>query len=339
MKKLIKSEILWTRKCNLRCQYCNMWEEPGIINKDINQWKQGLRNLKKLDCEFIAIYGAEPLMDMTYLDEFIKESNDLNMFHTLITNCSVPDAKEKIKYLVKKGGLNSLTVSFDGTENELKDKSSSVKSSNGIETLKWFQKEFPTFRDTAVVFTLTKTNLFNILDWIPKLSQENIFVFFDLIHNDIGNPGTKCKNYSGIENLLFTENDKELIVEFGKKLLELKQTEKYKIHQSYSFINELVNNPEIYINHSWNCAKECVFPSWITVDNSGIVRVCDDFYIKGDKDWYFWDLNESNFEEFSKYWKDLTLKNCKGCFWNTHYDANCIKKGEEYFNDYINQGN
>lgn len=336
MKKLIKAEILWTRKCNLRCQYCNMWHEPGIISKDINKWLQGLKALRKLDCEFIAIYGAEPLMDIENLDIFIKEANNLGILHTLITNCSVPDVKDKLKFLVENGGLNSLTVSFDGTENELNDKSSSIKSGNGLEILRWFQKEFPNYRDASVVFTLTKTNIFNILNWIPKLSEENIFVFFDLIHTDIGNPGTKCKNYEGVENLLFNECDKELIIEFGKKLLEMKNTNKYNIHQSYSFINKIIQNPEIYIKHQWNCALDECFPSWITVDNSGIARICDDFYVKGEKDWYFWNLNLNNFSEFSKYWKEKTLRNCKGCFWNTHFDANRIKEGIENFNEYVN---
>lgn len=337
---LVKAEILWTRKCNLKCKYCSMYKlnkEEAIIKKDWNLWKKGFRNLRELDCKFIAIYGAEPLQDFDYLPELFSYTLNLDMYHTLITNCIDSNIEEKLKILVD-NGLNSLTVSFDGNQNELNDKSSKIKSNNGLEIIRWFGKEFKNkIRDRAVVFTLTKTNLFSILDWIPLLSKENIFVFFDLIHNDIGNPGTKCKNYNGIEDLIFYDEDKDLLKEFGIKLKEMKDSKKYTIHQSSSFINMLIEKPEIYINKKWNCAKDEIFPSWLTIDNNGITRVCDDFYVKEEKDWYFWDLSKDIFlNEFSFYWKNKVLSKCKGCFWNTHWDSNLIKRGKETFLDYIN---
>jgi len=334
---IVKAEILWTRLCNLRCQYCNMYRTDASANvkKDWELWKLGLRRLKDLDCGFTAVYGAEPLMDMNYLGDFFEETNNLGIYHTLISNCSLKDTKERITELCNQG-LKSLTVSFDGNEDELNDDSSSLKSGNGIETLRWFMKTFD-YRDAAVVFTLTKTNLESILKWIPVLSKEGIFVFFDLIHSDIGNPGTKCRNYEGIDELLFSMEDADKLRKFAAQMIEMKKEGKYTIHQSNTFLDVLHKTPERYINYEWNCAKDFGFPAWLSIDNDGLARVCDDFYIKGEKDWYFWELTPEVFNgEYTEYWKEKTIQHCKGCFWNTHWDAHRIKQGDETFEDYVN---
>lgn len=332
MQKLIKAEILWTRECNLRCSYCNMACKQGKIKKDWKLWKKGLDNLKTLggDKFFTAVYGAEPLMDMEYLPEYFAYIKKLGFYHTLITNCSVPDTEYKLKELVN-AGLNSLTVSFDG---DGLDKSSEQKTRNALGTLEYF-RSICDYRDLAVVFTLTRKNINAILDWIPVLSKMGIIVFFDLIHGDVGNPGTKCKNYIGIKDLLFQEEHKQELVDFFRKLSKMKHLKRYYIHQSYSFIRTMIVSPEAYLNRNWNCGEATHFPAWITVDYDGVVRPCDDFYVKGTKDWKLWELTENNFSEFSAYWKGLVRKYCKGCFWNTHWDALQIKAGVEKFENYV----
>jgi len=336
--ELVKTEILWTRACNLRCAYCSMYYTkksvlPEYEKKDWELWKRGLQNLKNHGNGFLAVYGAEPLMDMEYLPEFFTETNKLGMLHTLITNCSMPDTKERL-IECQKGGLDSLTVSFDGSENENNDKSSQIKSDNAIATLEWFKSTYK-MRDASVVFTLTRTNINAILEWIPVFAKMGIFVFFDLIHTDIGNPGTKCRDYKGIEDLLFREEDAPMLVEFAMKMKEMKKNPVLRpfIHQSDSFLNVLINKTNWYIKNEWNCAWSDKFPSWLTIDYDGKVRVCDDFHMDDVPQQYFWDLD---YDKLRDQWKDLTLENCNGCFWNTHFDANMIKEGKESFNNYVN---
>lgn len=340
--RLVKAEILWTRKCNLRCQYCGMYRNDMTagIQKTWPLWRQGLRRLKALGCDFTAVYGAEPLEDFKYLPEYFNETRELKIFHTLITNCTGNDTKEKLTELVR-NGLHSLTVSFDGDSGSIEDKSSRIKSGNALETLDWFRKTFAEkVRDTAVVFTLTKTNLFEILHWIDILKNKNVHVFFDLIHGDVGNPGTKCRNYSGIDQLLFRNNkeDHALLTEFATKMLEKKRQDKTaRIHQSYTFLNMLKEYPLMYTQRTWNCADDDVFPSWLTIDNDGTARVCDDFHVEQKPQWKFWDLTPEIFDgEFTRVWRERTKKKCFGCFWNTHIDAHAIKAGNETFDDYLN---
>lgn len=336
---IVKAEILWTRACNLNCPYCGIMRrgKEAYSPKQFPLWLKGLKNLKKLGCGFLAIYGAEPLMDMKFLGEFIYEATNLNILHTLITNCSLPDTRARISELIS-FGLNSLTVSFDGNPEQITSRDVVTKTTNALETIKWFQLIKPDYRDVAVVFTATRKNLSQIIEWIPILSDMGIYTFFDLIHDDIGLPGTKCRHYDGMEELLFRPKDANMLRDFGRKLWELKCLDKYLIHQSKPFIDMLMNDPGLYIHRLWNCAREKTFPAWVTIDYDGLVRVCDDFYIDRGKDWYVWELTREVFEgEFTKHWQEVTRDFCPGCFWNTHFDAHRILEGEITLDHYVNK--
>ena len=332
-QNIVKTEILWCRQCNLRCSYCAMPYKNGILKKNWELWKKGLANLKENGNQFCAVYGAEPLMDMDHLPDLFTELKKLDMYHTIITNCALKDTKERLTECQKRG-LDSITVSFDGIDNPNHDKSSSVKSSKALDILEWFGSTF-SYRDLSVVFTLTKTNITRLPFWIEHFAKKGIFVFFDLIHNDIGNPGTKCRNYDGIDSLLFTMDDKQMLIELGYKIKELKKRLNIRpyIHQSDVFLDILINKPEMYILKQWNCAFEKEFPAWLTIDYDGIVRVCDDFHLKDVPQMYFWDLD---YKKLKDQWTSLTQNQCKGCFWNTHYDATMIKRGVVNINDYLN---
>ena len=158
-----------------------------------------------------------------------------------------------------------------------------------------------------------------------------------MIHGNIGNPGTKCKNYPGIEELLFTHEHRGVLIDFFLKVKELKKYPEYKIHQSNSFLNQLIQNPEIYLNRAWNCSKDYSFPAWLTIDTDGTVRACDDFHIEDSvNDIRFWEL-DTRYDEAISNLKEKVGKFCKGCFWNTHFDAHRILEGNETFENYINQ--
>ena len=334
-KELVKAEILWTRDCMLHCNYCAMVTNESV-EKDWNRWAQGFRRLKTLGCDFAAVYGAEPLLDMKYLPEAFKLMEDLGMLNTLITSCVAPDVRGKLDLLYQ-NGLRSLTVSFDGEEGNVSH--SKKKSESGLDHLLWFKKNYE-LRDAAVVFTVTKKNVDQVLDWIPRFAEQDIHVFMDWIHDDKGNPGTKCRNFPGIEKLMFSHDDKQTLVDFGEKLLELERDTKTGpyVHQSEHYIGMLINTPEVIINRSWNCAFSKVFPSWVTIENTGDVRVCDDFHLgaKVVEQIKFWELTPMEYDKLADRWRKIVQKSCKGCAWATHIDANLIKSGLVTFGDYVN---
>lgn len=336
---LVKAEILWTRNCPLRCKYCNMvkFGSSSKIKKNLDLWKKGFDNLKLLGCNFCAIYGAEPLYDFEYLPEIINHLENIGMLNTLITAYPFSDFYDKIDILID-SGLKSLTVSFDGFDNENLDNSSSRKSSLAYERVKYFQKKCSDYRDVAFVATLTRKNIDQYPDWVAVFSKEDIWMLFDIIHDDIGNSGSKCKHYNGIEELLFKFEDRDKIRIFAEKMLLLKESSRNKIHTSNTFLNTIKNDPDILVRRDWNCAKEEIFPSWVTINNDGQVFICDDFQptISKEDKIYFWDFDSLEvYNILKEYWKNRTLRDCKGCMWNTHIDANAIKSGMEAYRSYI----
>jgi MoaA/NifB/PqqE/SkfB family radical SAM enzyme len=327
--KIVKAEMLWSRTCKLKCSYCGM--SNGKKNNVASSfWLKGVENLKRLGCSFMAFYGAEPLMEFTTLPSVIDAAESNGIYTTIITSGAAPNLYKKIDELYK-FGAKSLSVSYDIVP---LDNSSKKKMLNSLRILNYFQEQ-GNIRDVAVIATLTSLNYLFYPEMVKKMTNKNIWSFFDIIHGDRGQIGTKCRNYPGIENLFFKAKDIDKFIRVLEKVQQMKNSG-FLVHSSNYFLNLLSKNPELIIDCNWNCAKEDNFPAWVTVDVDGIVYPCDDFqppYPKG-KEIYVWELYDK-WNEFSNYWKQIVIDTCPGCLWNTHIDAHAIKRGELPFTDYV----
>jgi hypothetical protein len=292
-------------------------------------WKRGIDNLKELGCGFIAFYGAEPLEEFAKLPTVVGYAEKVGIHTTVITSGVTDNFFQKLGSLRRKGA-KSLSMSFDMVE---LDKFSRTKMMRALNGLKYF-RSFGSIRDVAAIATLNRKNYEALPDMVRDFTKEGIWTFFDLIHADRGQPGTKCKNYPGIDELLFGPDDILGLVKVFRELLELKN-QGYLCHTSSQFIGRLVQNGgELLFKYNWNCANEDNFPAWVTVDCTGIVQPCDDFFIPGVLDLNVMDLAK-NWKKFCKTWKPVVQEKCPGCAWNTHFDAHLIKRGELPFSDYV----
>lgn len=330
MKTITKAEVLWARVCPLRCQYCAMPTTTTIQRKDWTLWEDGVDNLIRLRCGFVAVYGAEPLADFEYLPEFFQLLSDKGIPNTLITSCTVEDTDEKLEVLYQHG-LRSLSVSYDGDGDKSPDRFVRLKSEKGLETLLRFKAKHPDLRDVACIMTATRLNFWSLPDVIKEFTENGIWTFFDFVHPDRGQEGTKCKNTNMTKELLFGEAD---IPELVKTLLRLKQMklDGYRIHTSHQLLDTLIMSPRTLINYQWHC-RETGFPGWVTVENTGEVYCCDDFHPVKRVPIFLWELYD-RFEEFTALW-DVYAQACPGCFWNTHFDANRIKMGLIPMGEYV----
>jgi len=332
-RKIVKAEILWTRKCPLKCEYCAMAD--GRKNTvSLKNWVIGFDNLKTLGCSFAAFYGAEPLEDFKKLPSVIQYAESIGIHTTVITSSVTSSLEEKLKTLYDYG-LRSITTSFDEVSD---DKSSQIKSSKALETIEMF-RSFGPIRDSAVVVTLTRANYKNLPSIVTKMTGEGIWTFFDFIHPDRGQPGSKVKNAN--PDLLFGAEDLKPLLEVLQKCLELKD-KGYLFHTSKEFVDmvKLVfSYASMYhvpnsVYRMWNCARHKCFPSWVTVDCDGIVYPCDDFQPKTVLNVPIWEL-ASSWHDFSKSWKASVLAECPGCLWNTHIDSHYIKLGFIPITNYV----
>lgn len=323
--ELVKAEILWTRECALRCHYCAM--VTGQTNtQSIEFWKQGLDNLKALGCSFIAIYGAEPLSDFDKLPEFVGYAHSIGMDMTVISAGVEPDTFTKLRILYEHG-LRSLTTSYDIVA---LDGSSKIKSNNALPMLEYFRSLGPV-DNVAVCATLTKKNYKHLYENMVEMTRRNIWSFFDIIHADRGQPGSKCKGND--PELMFSKEDLPEVVEVLTKIRDNK--DKLMIHASDGFFNLIIRKPELLLNYDWMCTESHKFPSWVTVDYDGQVYPCDDFQPKG-IGYPITELKEK-WDEISDVWRASVNAICPGCVWNTHIDANYIKEGKAKLSDYVHK--
>lgn len=327
MNELIKAEILWTRKCLNQCSACAM--ATGRENTmSIREWQNGILNLQGLGCKFIAFYGAEPLAEFQKLAPVVGYAEERGIHTTIITSGMVPHFFETLKYL-HDHGARSLSMSYDIVPY---DKFSKQKTYRAKAGLKFFQSLG--CRDVAAIVTLTRENFMFLPDTIDMFSKEGIWTFFDVIHADRGQPGSKCKNFDGIDQLMFREDDLPDFKVVVEEVLRMKQEGKM-CHASPLFLKLLTEGPAPKLLHyNWNCAVENAFPAWVTVDSDGVVYPCDDFCPPHQTKIKLYNLHD-NWGIFADYWTYKVANCCPGCAWNTHIDAIAIKQGQLPLAGYI----
>jgi len=325
--ELVKAEILFSRKCNLRCSYCNMAD--GRENTlPVTQWKKGLDQLKKLGCSFAAFYGAEPLLEYDKLLEVVPYAESIGIDTTIITNGTIVGTKKKLKKLYN-AGARSLSMSYDPVPI---DKSSRIKSEKAIDMLVWFKKLGNNVRDVAAIATVTAKNYMKLPLMIQKMSDLGIWTFYDIYHFDRQQPGSKTGEFN--LGLSFADFEANKMVGVLREIDRMR-IEGYLVHTNQHYLKVLSAKGYSAIHHyNWNCADYDVFPSWVTVDCDGVVYPCDDFQPDEAHEFNITEIYE-NWSNFKKKMKFVTKATCPGCCWNTKIGAHAIKVGLEDINDYI----
>jgi MoaA/NifB/PqqE/SkfB family radical SAM enzyme len=335
---LVKAEILWTRVCSLHCSYCSMAD--GRRNTvSLPDWEYSFCQLKKLGCSFAAFYGAEPLMDFDKLPEVIDFAEKLGIHTTVITSGVVSDLNRKLKTLYEHG-LRSITTSYDINPSDI---CSIKKTKEALSVIEKF-RQFGPVRDSAVVVTLTRENFRCLPEVIKELSTLNIWTFFDLIHPDRGQPGSKVKSGPTSDGLLFKKGDFAPLCDVLVEVGELKK-QGLLCHASVPFMRTLkiiaaylqtIPFKPVSPYGIWNCANldRGSFPSWVTVDCDGTVYPCDDFQPKNVTCIKVWEIADL-YPEFARVWREVVKNTCPGCLWNTHIDSNLIKAGILPIKEYI----
>jgi len=322
-QRIIKCELLLTYQCNLKCSYCNMVDNTISNIRSLTDWGIGLQNVKDLGASFVALYGAEPMMEMDKLKGILSILAQKEMDSTLITNCSVPNVKWKLERLVEHG-LKSLTASYDPVPY---DNSSLKKSRNSLEVLSWFKETFPDqCRDVAAVVTVTSASIPKLLDTAIMLSEAGIWMFADLAHWNKGNPGTKCKGKRTAE----IPYDLDAVLSVYNNLLSLKRAG-YLIHIDENVVNTIEKDR---LEYNWKCTDSDSFPSWITIGPDGTCYPCDDFRDSANQRFDMIRICDE-WEDFSSHYKKRIEEECFGCLWSTHVQAVAIKEGRMNLSDYI----
>lgn len=325
MPKIVKAEILFSRKCNLKCSYCSMAD--GRENTlSVPEWLTGMQQLKTLGCEFMAFYGAEPLLEFEKLVDVIPYvERALHTPTTIITNGSLIGTKPMLLRLYKEGA-RSLSMSYDPKPIDV---ASEIKTSKAVETLLWFKNLGKNVRDVAAIATVTKQNFAKLPEMVNRMSSLGIWTFYDLYHFDRHQPGSKTSEREN--KLCFNASDSKALMDVLTAVNRMKN-DGYLVHTNDYYLDVLKYNN---LNYSqWNCADFDEFPSWLTIDCDGSVYPCDDFQPKSSRKFQVTTISK-NWDKFKKQMKLVTKSTCPGCLWNTHLGAHAIKAGLENITDYV----
>jgi len=308
-KKIVKCEVLLTRKCNLRCRYCRIIRDDVETERDFGKWKETLQALKILGSEINPIYGAEPLLEKDLLLKILRYSAEIDAPNTIITNGEL--LTEDLAKELYDAGLRSMTVSFDSLDGIFPDKHSERKTRNAEKVIEMFSK-FPDMRDIEIVVTITRQNFREIPRMIREFSSRGIWTSFDLIHYDRGQHETKCPPREAIEDLLFKDEDLPALKDVLLEIKELKQ-KGCLLHQDPETMDILVKNLKDY---SWECTEF----GFLTMEADLTARPCDDWcppelYRKYT---VISLVEDGKWDEFHNLRKELRKRDKCHCLWSTH---------------------
>lgn len=123
--RLIKHPVLCnyylTYRCNATCSFCDIWEKPSPY-VTLQNFRENLRDLRKLGVRVIDFTGGEPLLHRE-LDLLLSEAKKAGMITTVTTNCLLyPKYAERLK-----GKIDMLHFSLDSPDEEEHNLSRGVK--------------------------------------------------------------------------------------------------------------------------------------------------------------------------------------------------------------------
>jgi MoaA/NifB/PqqE/SkfB family radical SAM enzyme len=193
MDKIHIANILLTRKCNLRCNYCSIVRDYSDMPSSYPQMNhyheneltsdQWIKIINKLyqnnNRVFLIFYGGEPFL-YPELDKIIEHCHKINCDYTIISN-NTPEVQPKILDLYHKvGSLHGFSASIDPDlaahyhEFVVKKDHAFIKTLEGFNNLVSL-KEKCMAHDVVAEITVTSKNMKYLYDTVKLLSSKGIY--------------------------------------------------------------------------------------------------------------------------------------------------------------------
>jgi len=285
---ITKAEILFTRRCPLRCAGCAIYridehgtsdtKQSDLEEASMDKWFATVDNLKELGCGFMAIYGAEPAQVPKRVASFIHYVEVVSGIPCSVITSGVGLTNDMID-LWWGSGLRSLTMSVDGLAGEGEQTSSissKKKTDKAWHYLSYFVDKYgKEMRDAEGCMTITRRNVEVIPELIKVMSEKRIWWHGDIVHWNRGQDYSKVETELDLDGLTFkTPEDIAVLQRVIEEIISMKDGG-YLIHPGKESLKAMVSmGPKL----EWQCCQgSSGFIGMVTVDVNCVIRPCDDF--------------------------------------------------------------
>ncbi len=250
---------LITRKCNYRCEGCNVWREQDSRELSTEEIKRGLDVLRELGVIEVVLSGGNPLL-RNDIGEIIEYSSK-SFITTVYDNGSM--ALKKIDDL---RNADFVAISLDSLDPEKNDHIRGVEGAwrNSIEAVNKLHEEGIS---VSVSPTISQFNLNEILNFTNYFLNKNIPVWYCLYSYDLGDAGQLFK--IGKRNDEFAITDKKTIVNLCESLIGIKKKNKNVLITTQ--VLEAVKNLYLTGKRTWKCRA---LQNFFVIDHLGRVAGC-----------------------------------------------------------------
>ena len=263
-RTLFGANLEVTLRCNLRCNFCNYWQNSGKEDR-LEDYSSIVRHLNPLH---LTITGGEPLLrtDLEHIIARIHQNTDF-VYMNLITNGSLLTVDRALT--LWRAGLNQLSVSLDFPDTRHDD--------NRVHSGLWHHLKdlLPSLVDTEIDniclnTVIMKDNLNNLLDIARQAKQWGINVSFSTY-----NP--------------FKNNNPEHIIP-KDRLNSLQRIVEKLIDWKHTYRN--ITNSDFYLRkipeylHNGHVSGCLAGRKWVQISPDGTLRRCSDQETLGDYRWF-----------------------------------------------------
>lgn len=303
--RLLKHPVLCnyylTYRCNATCSFCDIWEKPSpYIN--IDNFRENLKDLKKLGVKVIDFTGGEPLLHRE-LDLLLEETKKAGLLTTVTTNTLLyPKYADRLK-----GKVDMLHFSLDSPDEEEHNFSRGVKCFDKL--LDSIQIANKLSERPDIIFTVFEENVDKIERVWKEITQPSNLV---LILNPVF-------NYNGVdagENL----SDESL-----KKLLWWGKQKNVYLNEAFVSLRQNGGN------HVDNPVCKAASTTIVISPENKLVLPCyhlgtKDFEIKGKLAELYYSKEVQEIVAM-----EGKLKECEGCVINCYMQPSFAVEVNKYF--------
>lgn len=324
--EVTEAQILGTRECNRRCEYCRLVNEAPFGKEDefgIDEWKIAFKKMDAFGIKTAKGLGGEWTIK-EYLPELILFINDETAIKfALLSNSSFGP---KLKNELAGAGLNGYFASVDRIDVGALKTESYNKSGPGLKMLLDFKALG--VRNLCANTVLMRENISEIPMLLEYLTENEIAMNLCPVH---GGGDYPFEYRSKSKELCLNEKDLPKLEKLVSGLLDMKD-DGYLLAAPSSYLVAIQAHA---IGQDWKCNEF----SQLRIDANGGIKVCpdggflhhidhieDDF--ETDAKYNILQMDEKEYRNIYSSWElNEWRKNCPGCGpWSAQYRAEKNKK-------------